>query len=107
MAYGLATWDCFRVPPDHKLYVSLEQVVKLAEEVSRSGGGGGGGDGSSHGFRAIKLPVNTGMFEAFLEKWQSIDDGKGGVENVTLLEAAKKVRKLMTDSLFYGRIKGF
>ncbi|KAL4534585.1 hypothetical protein Ndes2437A_g05357 [Nannochloris sp. 'desiccata'] len=95
-AYGLATWDCFRVAPDDELYVSLEQVVKLAEEVFAGGSGSNsssiGGEGNDkrqcHGFRAIMLPVNTGMREAFLEKWQTVENGK---ENVTLLEAAKKL----------------
>jgi aryl-alcohol dehydrogenase-like predicted oxidoreductase len=91
-AYGLATWDCFRVAPDDKLYVSLEQAVKLAEEVfAREGGGGDKGIDTiqcHHGFQAIMLPVNTGMREAFTEKWQTVENGK---ENVTLLEAAKKL----------------
>jgi len=90
-AYGLATWDCFRVAPEDELYVSLEQSVKLAEEVFARGGGGGdeGKDQNQcHGFQAIMLPVNTGMREALIDKWQTVGNGK---EHVTLLEAAKKL----------------
>jgi aryl-alcohol dehydrogenase-like predicted oxidoreductase len=85
-AYGLATWDCFRVAPDHEKYVSLEQVVKLAEEVY-SAASGNDGDGN-HGFEAIMLPVNTGMREAFEHKWQSV----GSDKEKTLLEAAKRLK---------------
>lgn len=34
MAYGLATWECFRAHPDKEgVHLSLEAVVKLAEKV--------------------------------------------------------------------------
>ncbi|GMH42510.1 hypothetical protein BSKO_10429 [Bryopsis sp. KO-2023] len=72
-AYGMATWDSFRVPPQHKMYVSLEKVVELAREVG----------GVGHGFRYIQLPVNLKMPEAWLEKWQVV---KG--EELCTLEAA-------------------
>jgi hypothetical protein len=45
--YGLATWDCFRVPPDHPSYLSLDEVVRLATKVG----------GARHGFRFVQLPV--------------------------------------------------
>ena len=31
--YGMATWTCFRVPPNNNEYLSLEEVVNLAEKV--------------------------------------------------------------------------
>lgn len=41
-AYGMATWSCFRVPPEDKeQYLALKSVLQLAKEV--------GGD--DHGFR--------------------------------------------------------
>jgi aryl-alcohol dehydrogenase-like predicted oxidoreductase len=88
-SYGLATWDCFRVPPDHELYISLEDTVKLAEDVYSTVVPGG--DSSSHcygGLRAIMLPINTAMREAFEQKWQTVGDQK---EKFTFLEAAKRL----------------
>ena len=40
-AYGMATWDCFRVPPGHAAYLSLQDVLAVAAEVGRA----------EHGFR--------------------------------------------------------
>jgi aryl-alcohol dehydrogenase-like predicted oxidoreductase len=45
--YGMATWTCFRVRPEEKEYLSLEEVVKLAEKVG----------GKKHGFRFIQLSI--------------------------------------------------
>ena len=39
--YGIATWDCFRTTPESASYVSLEELVQIAEEAG----------GSNHGFR--------------------------------------------------------
>lgn len=74
--YGLATWDSFRVPPESNMYLSLEEVVKLAKEV--------GGEG--HGFRFVQLPVNSDMPEAHSSHWQTVEG-----QAVTLLEAAQKL----------------
>ena len=46
--YGMATWECFRVAEDHKMFLSLEKVIEIAKSV--------GGD--DHGFRFIQLPYN-------------------------------------------------
>ena len=40
-AYGMATWDCFRTPPGHAAYLSLQDVLAVATEVA----------GEDHGFR--------------------------------------------------------
>jgi aryl-alcohol dehydrogenase-like predicted oxidoreductase len=53
-AYGLATWDSFRLPPDDPSYLSLEAVVGVAREVG----------GEEHGFRYIQFPFNLSMPEA-------------------------------------------
>jgi aryl-alcohol dehydrogenase-like predicted oxidoreductase len=72
--YGMATWTCFRVPPDSPEYLSLEQAVKVAENVG----------GKDHGFRFIQLPYNLAYSEALLLKNQSV----GTERNLTILEAA-------------------
>jgi hypothetical protein len=40
-AYGMATWDCFRVAPGSPGYLSLQEVIRAAESVG----------GTNHGFR--------------------------------------------------------
>ena len=81
MAYGLATWDSLRVPPEHKLYFSLQDAVKLAEDVG----------GSEHGFRAIQLPVNAHMREAWEQNWQLMDTIGAEKEQISVKDAASKV----------------
>ena len=62
--YGMATWECFRSNSDNPLYLSLEDVVKLAQEVG----------GSEHGFRFIQLPFNLHFDQALLLKNQTVRD---------------------------------
>jgi aryl-alcohol dehydrogenase-like predicted oxidoreductase len=75
--YGLATWTCFRVPSDSQEYLSLEQVVKVAEEVG----------GKNHGFRFIQLPYNLGYREAYFAKYQTYR----GQSNLSVIEVARKL----------------
>ena len=30
--YGMATWECFRASPDNPMFLSLEDVVKIAQD---------------------------------------------------------------------------
>lgn len=53
-AWGVATWDGLRVPPEHPEHLSLMEIRALAEEVA----------GAKHHFRAVQLPVNLAMPEA-------------------------------------------
>ncbi|MEK0348078.1 MAG: aldo/keto reductase, partial [Nitrosopumilus sp.] len=71
--YGMATWECFRVPNDNPQYLSLEDTVNMAKKI--------GGD--NHGFRFIQLPFNMNYDQALLGKTQLL-----GNENVSLLKAA-------------------
>ena len=64
--YGMATWTCFRVAQNNKEYLSLEEVVNLAEKVG----------GKQHGFRFIQLPYNLAYSEALLLKNQNVDKKK-------------------------------
>ncbi|HZA42172.1 MAG TPA: aldo/keto reductase [Nitrososphaeraceae archaeon] len=93
--YGMATWTCFRVPNDSNEYLSLEEVVKLAEDVNE-----GGLDKS--GFRFIQLPYNLAYSEPLLLKNQTV----GNQENLTILEAASKLKIGVFTSipLFQGRL---
>ncbi len=74
--YGLATWNGFRVPENHKQYLNLKEIFNIAREVG----------GEEHHFRFIQLPYNLAMLEAFALKNQNIDG-----EKVSTLEASKKL----------------
>jgi aryl-alcohol dehydrogenase-like predicted oxidoreductase len=71
--YGCATWNGFRVGPDARDHLSLEEIVGVAREVA----------GESHHFAVVQLPVNLAMSEALRAQTQRL----GGRE-VTLVEAA-------------------
>jgi aryl-alcohol dehydrogenase-like predicted oxidoreductase len=93
--YGMATWTCFRVPSDNSEYLSLEEIVKLAESV-RNGGPG------KHGFRFIQLPYNLAYSEPLLLKNQNV----GREKNLSILEAASRLNIGVFTSipLFQGRL---
>lgn len=93
--YGMATWTCFRVPNDSNEYLSLEEVVKLAESVNE-------GDSNNHGFRFIQLPYNLVYSEPLLLKNQNV----GNEKNLSILEAASKLKIGVFTSipLFQGRL---
>ena len=74
--YGMATWECFRVAEDHKMFLSLEKVIEIAKSV--------GGD--DHGFRFIQLPYNLHFDQAFMQKNQLVD-GK----SASILDSAKQL----------------
>jgi aryl-alcohol dehydrogenase-like predicted oxidoreductase len=75
--YGMATWTCFRLPYNEREYLSLEEMVKIAQEVG----------GKNHGFRFIQLPYNLAYREAYLLKNQSV----GNDNNLTILQACNKL----------------
>ncbi len=60
-AYGVATWDGFRVPPDDDAHLSLPTVVERARRAAERAGR----DPDDHGLRAIQLPFNAQMADAF------------------------------------------
>ena len=75
--YGMATWTCFRVLKYEREYLSLEEMVKIAQEVG----------GKDHGFRFIQLPYNLAYREAYLLKNQSV----GNDNDLTILQACNKL----------------
>jgi len=89
--YGVATWDGFRVPPEHPGHLSLRELLGAAEQVA----------GQGHHFRAIQLPVNLVMSEACLVPTQV-----SGGRRATLLEAAEAAGMVVmsSGSLLQGRI---
>jgi aryl-alcohol dehydrogenase-like predicted oxidoreductase len=58
-AYGVATWQAFRVPPTHEQYLSLPEVVERARAAAETVGD------DDHGLAAVQLPFNVVMADAF------------------------------------------
>jgi aryl-alcohol dehydrogenase-like predicted oxidoreductase len=89
--YGTATWDGYRVPAKAKGHLSLEALVRLAEEVG----------GKDHHFKVIQLPYNLGMLEALVEKTQGLNGSAA-----TLLEAAKAlgIYVMISGSILQGKL---
>ena len=75
-AYGIATWDCLRVPRAEAGYYSLASAVRIARKVG----------GEHHGFRFIQFPFNLAMPEAAAVHNQLV-----GEERLTLFEAAGRL----------------
>ncbi len=73
--YGTATWNGYRVRPESPDYLSLSELVACAHAVA--------GDG--HHFRAIQLPFNLAMPEAFTLPNQAVRN-----ERLPLLRAARE-----------------
>ncbi|HEU5221473.1 MAG TPA: aldo/keto reductase [Candidatus Nitrosotalea sp.] len=69
--YGMATWECFRVPGNHPQYLSIFEVAKLAKEAG----------GQENGFKFIQLPYNMYLDQALTLKSQ------GDASQYTILES--------------------
>jgi aryl-alcohol dehydrogenase-like predicted oxidoreductase len=68
-SYGVATWECFRVPQGHPKYLSLPEVVRRARTASDRAGT------DATGFRAVQLPFNVQMADAFTREAHPGPDG--------------------------------
>ena len=71
--YGVATWNGFRCAPQTRGYLSLAELMQVAERAG----------GTAHHFRALQLPYNLAMPEASTFKNQTVNGAPA-----TLLEAA-------------------
>ncbi len=89
--YGTATWNGFRGEPSSRDYLSLSELIGLAEEVA----------GKEHHFRATQLPLNLAMPEAFTRQNQ---EWNGNL--LSLLEAAEKDGMLVmaSASIYQGNL---
>ena len=89
--YGTATWNGYRQAPTASDYLSLGELAGLAREVG----------GPDHHFRAVQLPYNLAMAEAFTRPNQSV-----GTETVTVLEAARRlgVYCMASASIYQGQL---
>ena len=74
--YGCSTWNGFRVLPEARNHLSLEELLTIAREAG----------GENHHFKVIQLPINLAMTEAVRVPTQCI-----GADRVSLLEAAHRL----------------
>ncbi|MFZ0821682.1 MAG: aldo/keto reductase [Candidatus Acidiferrales bacterium] len=90
-AYGMATWNGFRVPPESGEHISLAAVEALAREIA----------GDAHHFRFVQLPVNLAMTEALTLPNQDLED-----KPVTMVEAAGAmgIQLIGSAALLQGRM---
>ncbi|SNR23247.1 Predicted oxidoreductase [Halorubrum ezzemoulense] len=62
-AYGVATWDAFRVAEDGDRYLSLAEVLSRAEAAGEAVG-----PDDDHGLAAVQVPFNVAMADAFTRR---------------------------------------
>ena len=74
--YGMATWDCFRVPKENPQHLFLSDVLRLAKEVG----------GNENGFKFIQLPYNMYLDQALTVQNQTVN-GK----ETSILDASKNL----------------
>lgn len=91
--YGMATWNCFTAQPRNPNYLSLRDVVRIANEVG----------GTDNGFKFIQLPYNSLMTEAFTYRNQKVEESS---EDVSILEAANRlgIHVFTSIPLFQGKL---
>ena len=68
-SYGVATWDALRVPADHESHLSLSEIVSRARSAAAAAG-----NTATH-FRAVQLPFNVVMADAFTVESHEGADG--------------------------------
>jgi aryl-alcohol dehydrogenase-like predicted oxidoreductase len=72
--YGMATWECFRVPKEHPQYLSLYDIVKISNEVG----------GPDNGFKFIQLPYNMYLDQALTLKNQEINTSQYSILDASI-----------------------
>jgi len=90
-AWGVATWDGLRAPPEHPEHLSLSLLLSLSAEIA----------GEGHHFRAVQLPVNLVMPEAIAYPSQEGTPGR-----LPALEAAARrgIATFGSASILQGRL---
>jgi aryl-alcohol dehydrogenase-like predicted oxidoreductase len=93
-AYGIATWDGLRVPPDHPQHFNLAKIKSIAAEVAGN---------KNDRFHFIEFPLNMGMPEALIAPTQNVAG-----ELVPLLEAAYRLglTPIASASLYQAQVIG-
>ena len=89
--YGTATWTGYRSLPQSQDYLSLEEIDILAREAG----------GANHHFRAVQLPLNLVMPEAW-----ALQNQRYGAGMVSFLELSRKlgILAIASASLLQGKL---
>jgi aryl-alcohol dehydrogenase-like predicted oxidoreductase len=74
--YGTATWSGYRQPATARDFLSLAELERIAREIA----------GDRHHFRAVQVPYNLGMTEAFTLPNQTVSG-----EAMSVIEAAERL----------------
>lgn len=92
-AYGVATWNGLRVPPDAADYLDLDRMARIARELA----------GEQHHFRFVQMPYNLAMPEAFTLLNQTVEKPP----YVSTLNAAFRLglHVVASASLMSGRLR--
>jgi aryl-alcohol dehydrogenase-like predicted oxidoreductase len=90
--YGMATWNCFTSKENSESYLSLKEVIKIANDVG----------GNNNGFKFIQLPFNMYLTEPYTFRNQPVETSS----KVTLLEAAQKygIHVFTSVPLYQGKL---
>ncbi len=90
--YGMATWNCFTSKENSKGYLSLKEVVNIANDVG----------GRNNGFKFVQLPFNIYLNEPYTFRNQPTDTSS----KATLLEAAQKygIHVFTSVPLYQGKL---
>jgi aryl-alcohol dehydrogenase-like predicted oxidoreductase len=76
VVYGVATWNGLRTQPTDRMWLSLDELVRVAREVASD----------EHHFKAIQLPYNLAMPEAV-----TLANQVAGAEKTTTVGIAKSL----------------
>jgi aryl-alcohol dehydrogenase-like predicted oxidoreductase len=89
--YGTATWNGYRPDPSSREYLDLQKIESIAREVA----------GEGHHFRAIQLPFNLGLPEAFTLQNQGSENAR-----VSTLQLAQElgIAVVTSAALMQGRL---
>jgi aryl-alcohol dehydrogenase-like predicted oxidoreductase len=89
--YGTATWNGYRQSSTSREYLDVAQIAGIASEVA----------GELHHFRAVQLPFNLGLPEAFTSENQRV-----GEKEMSMLSAARElgIAVIASATLLQGRL---
>ena len=101
-AYGVATWEAFRVPEGEESYLSLPEIVARADQAAETV------DNDESHFEAIQLPFNVYMADAFTTPGQETagSDDDTDPKPTSVLEAAHtaEIDVFTSASLMQGKL---
>jgi aryl-alcohol dehydrogenase-like predicted oxidoreductase len=78
--YGIATWEAFRVPRGHDAHLDLADVLARAQAAADRVGF------DDHGLRAVQLPFNVRMADAFTVEAHGTQESSDGNDPTSALE---------------------